>query len=121
MLNFQNLCKEKLFINLSARFVEQYDFYSGSQIGTAAGNGSRGKIDRPGLPPLLKIFNHGPLGGFTTIDLNAGYKLNKMVGVNMGITNLFDTKQIEFVGSPSIGRLISVEVKVHVPNGSKQL
>jgi iron complex outermembrane receptor protein len=121
MLNFQNLCKEKLFINLSARFVEQYDFYSGSQIGTDAGKGSRGKIDRPGLPPLLKNFNYGSLGGFTTIDLSAGYKLNKMVGVNMGITNLFDTKQIEFVGSPFIGKLISFEIKVHVPNNNKHL
>jgi outer membrane receptor for ferrienterochelin and colicins len=34
----------------------------------------------------------------------------------MGIYNLFNTKQIEFVGSPSIGRLISFELKVHVPN-----
>jgi len=37
----------------------------------------------------------------------------------MGVTNFFNTKQIEFVGSPSIGRLISVELKVHVPYGSK--
>ncbi len=120
ILSFQNLCKQKMFINIAARFVEQYDFYSGSQIGTAAGKGSRGKIERPGLPPLLKNFNHGPLGGFTTIDLSARYKLNKMVGVGMGITNLFDTKQIEFVGSPSIGRLIMAELKVCVPNGSKK-
>lgn len=120
ILSFQNLCKQKMFINIAARFVEQYDFYSGSQIGTAAGKGSRGKIERPGLPPLLKNFNHGPLGGFTTIDLSARYKLNKMVGVGMGITNLFDTKQIEFVGSPSIGRLISFEIKVHLPQDKKQ-
>ncbi|MEJ7675192.1 MAG: hypothetical protein WKF59_21430 [Chitinophagaceae bacterium] len=68
------------------------------------------------MPPLLKNFNHGPLGGFTTIDLSAGYKLNKMVGVGMGITNLFDTKQIEFVGSPLIKRLFSVEVKLNIPD-----
>jgi outer membrane receptor for ferrienterochelin and colicins len=115
MLSFQNLCKQKMFINLDARFVQQYDFYSGSQIGTAAGKGSRGKIERPGLPPLLKNFDHGPLGGFTTIDLSGMYKLNKIVDVGLDITNLFDIKQIEFVGSPSIGRLIMVELKVHEP------
>jgi hypothetical protein len=43
-----------------------------------------------------------------------------MVKVNMGITNLFDTSQIEFVGSPSIGRLISVELKVLAPNSVKR-
>ncbi|MEO7294205.1 MAG: TonB-dependent receptor, partial [Ginsengibacter sp.] len=121
ILSFQNLCKQKMFINIAARSVQQYDFYSGIQIGTAAGKGSRGKIDRPGLPPLLKNFDWGPLGNFTTVDLSAGYKLNKMVGVGMGITNLFDTKQIEFVGSPSIGRLISFEVKVHVPQDKDHL
>jgi len=116
ILSFQNLCKQKMFINIAARIVQQYDFYSGIQIGTAAGKGSRGKIVRPGLPPLLKNFNHGPLGGFTTVDLSAGYKLNKMVGISMGITNLFDTKQIEFVGSPLIKRLFSVEVKLNIPD-----
>jgi iron complex outermembrane receptor protein len=122
ILSFQNLCKQKMFINIAARFVEQYDFYSGSQIGTAAGKGGRGKIPRPSpLPPLLKNFDWGPLGNFTTVDLSAGYKLNKMVDVNMGITNLFDTRQIEFVGSPSIGRLISFEIKVYVPNNNKHL
>ena len=72
-------------------------------------------------PIIFKNFDWGPLGGFTTIDLSAGYKVNKMVHINMGITNLFDTKQIEFVGSPSIGRLIMFELKVHVPNSSKEM
>jgi len=121
MLNFQNLCKEKLFINIAARYVQQYNFYSGNQIGTSAGKSKRGVIPRPGLPPLLKNFDWGPLGNFTTVDLSAGYKFNEMISVNVGITNLFNTKQIEFVGSPSIGRLISFEVKVHLPNSYKQL
>ncbi len=121
ILSFQNLCKQKMFINIDARFVQQYDFYSGSQIGTAAGKGSRGKIERPGLPPLLKNFNHGPLGGFTTIDFSVGYKISIMTSVNIGITNLFDIRQNEFVGSPIIGRLIMAELKVFVPNSYKHL
>ncbi|MBP6687238.1 MAG: TonB-dependent receptor [Lacibacter sp.] len=120
ILNIQNLAKERLFIMLSARFVEQYDFYSGAQIGTAAGYGKRGAIERPGQAPIIKNYDWGPLGGFTTIDLSAGYKLNQMVSVNLGVTNLFNTRQIEFVGSPSIGRLIMAEVKVNVPDGKQQ-
>jgi len=42
-----------------------------------------------------------------------------MINLNMGITNLLNAKQLEFVGSPYIGRLISFELKVHVPNSSK--
>lgn len=116
ILSFQNLCKQSMFVNLSARFVQQYDFYSGSQIGTEAGKGRRGQVPRPPLPPIVKNFDWGPLGGFTTIDLSAGYQLNQMVQLNMSITNLLNTNQIEFVGSPSIGRLIMFELKVHVPN-----
>ena len=122
ILSFQNLCKEKLFASISARWLPQYEFYSGTQIGTAAGKGSRGIVDGgpvnngPEHRWYLKNFDWGPLGGFTTIDLSAGYKVNQMMQVNMGITNLFNTNQIEFVGSPSIGRLIMFELKVHVPN-----
>jgi iron complex outermembrane receptor protein len=121
ILKFENLYKQKMFFNLSARFVEKYDFYSGNQIGTAAGMGSRGRIDRPVLPPLIKNFNWGPLGDFTTVDINTGYKFNKRISVNISVTNLFDIRQIEFVGSPSIGRLIMAELKVHVPNSYKHL
>jgi len=119
-LSFQNLCKQKLFLNISARILQQYDFYSGLQIGTEAGEGKRGKVPRGNLPPLIKNFDWGPLGGFTTIDLSAGYKVNEKVTVNMSIANLLDKEQIEFVGSPSIGRLIMFEVKVHVPNKKEQ-
>ncbi len=125
LLNFQNLCKEKMFVNLSTRLVQQYEFYSANQIGTVAGEGSRGKVfgginPENGQPRYyLKNFDHGPLGGFTTVDLSVGYRINKMTSVNIGVTNLFDTKQIEFVGSPSISRLISFEIKVHLPQDKK--
>jgi outer membrane receptor for ferrienterochelin and colicins len=118
-LSLQNLCKQKMFFNVSARALEQYDFYSGSQIGTEAGKGSRGRVmwkDSTGqIYYYNKNFNWGPVGGFITIDLSAGYKFNEMVAVNTTIVNLFNTRQIEFVGAPSIGRLIMFELKVHVP------
>jgi iron complex outermembrane receptor protein len=124
-LSFQNLANNKLFINLSARIVQSYDFYSGSQIGTKAGEGKRG-IVYGGINPLnnlprnyLKNFDHGALGGFTTIDLSAGYKFNDQLSVGASVSNLFNTTQREFVGSPSIGRLISAEIRVHIPNSKK--
>lgn len=119
LLNFQNLFKEKLFFNVAVRFVQQYDFYSGNQIGTEAGKGKRGMIIRPTGDTLFKNFDWGPLGGFTTVDISVGYKFNQTISLNLGIANLFNTRQIEFVGSPSIGRIFMLEMKVQVP-GRKQ-
>ena len=100
--------------------MEQYDFYSGNQVGTAAGEGKRGIVYRQPLTPILKNFDRGPLGGFTTFDLSAGYRANELVSLVMGITNLTNIEQQEFVGCPPIGRLISFEIKIHVPNASRQ-
>lgn len=115
MLSFARVFHERLHFNLATRYLDEYDFYSGAQIGTAAGKGSRGKIERPGQPPLLKNFDWGPLGGFTTFDVSTGYQLSYNVSLNVGITNLYNTQQFEMVGSPSIGRLIMAEIRVNIP------
>lgn len=106
----QNLCKEKLYINFSVRYVQHYDFYSGSQNGTKSGEGNWGEDN----------FDWGPLGGFASVDINTGFKINKQVSVSLAVSNLFNTKQIEMAGSPSIGRLIIGEIKVDVPDWKKQ-
>ena len=120
------MIKGKMFLNLSARILDKYDFYSGNQIGTEAGEGSRGRVISAINPstsaPVISLrnYDHGALGGFTTIDIDAGYKLNKMLSLGAGVSNLFNTTQREFVGSPSIGRLFSVELKAFIPNTSKK-
>ena len=123
-LSLQNLCKQRVFVNVSARIVQQYEFFSGLQIGTEDGKGTRGRvmwIDKNGRElSYPKNFNWGPLGGFTTIDLSAGYRVNQMISVNMSITNLFDTHQKEFVGPSAIQRLILAELRIHVPNKKEQ-
>jgi iron complex outermembrane receptor protein len=123
-LGFQNLAKGKVFFNLSARWVQQFNMYSGSQIGTEAGEGKRGVVTvDPGTNPytglprtttILKNFDWGALGGFTTVDVSGGYRFNEMLSVNAGVSNLFNVEQREFVGSPSIGRLFSIELKAHI-------
>lgn len=107
-LRLQNLLRQKAFVNVSARFVEEYDFYSGNQSGSASGKGTWG--------PAPKNFDWGPLGGFVTVDLSAGYKVNDWVSVGTSITNVLNTVQREFVASPSIRRLILLELKLSVPD-----
>jgi outer membrane receptor for ferrienterochelin and colicins len=120
ILNFQNLCKQKMFVDLSARYISQYDFYSGGQVSTNMGEGRLDTIYAypPGNPAIKypKNFNWGPLGGFATIDLGAGYKFNPMLSIGMNITNLFNTKQREFAGSPLIETLIMFELKMQIPS-----
>ncbi|TVZ59723.1 iron complex outermembrane receptor protein [Flavobacteriaceae bacterium MAR_2010_105] len=103
MLTIQNLCKERLELSFGARVVQKYDFYSGSQVGSAEGKGTR-------TPPTN--FNYGPLGGFSTFEFSSDYLWSKSVAFNFNMTNIFNTKQIEFVGAPSIGRLAMAGIKV---------
>jgi iron complex outermembrane receptor protein len=114
IVSFQNLCKQKMFVNVSTRYVQDYDFYSGQQISTNSGEGHRGKVG-----PYLKNFDWGSLGGFTTFDLSAGYKFNNMVSVGLNTTNFLNTEQREFAGSSLIGRIIMFELKLQVPNNRK--
>jgi len=95
---------------LGARYVQQYDFYSGNQIGTSEGEGMKGEVYGNSL--VNYNFDWGPLGGFLSFDFSAGYSFNPSLSVNLNITNVFNSRQIEFVGSPSIGRLIMAEVRV---------
>jgi iron complex outermembrane receptor protein len=103
LLTVEDLFKERLNLSLGARIVQTYDFYSGNQVGSAKGAGTR-------TPP--KNFNYGPLGGFSTFDLGAEYRWSQKVFFNFNMTNIFNTRQIEFVGSPSIGRLAMASIKV---------
>ncbi|MFG6686638.1 TonB-dependent receptor plug domain-containing protein [Mariniflexile sp. HNIBRBA6329] len=103
MLMVKDLCKEHLALSFGARMVQKYDFYSGSQVGSEEGAGAR-------TPP--NNFNYGPLGGFSTFDFSADYRWSKRVSLNFNITNLFNTKQIEFLGAPSIRRLAMASIKI---------
>lgn len=103
-LTAKNLFKNRVALTLGARIVQEYEFFSGSQVGSAEGAGTR-------TPP--KNFNYGPLGGFTTYNFGAEYRWNHNLLINFNMTNIFNSRQIEFVGSPSIGRLAMVSLKVY--------
>lgn len=104
LLRIENLLKDHLMLSMGARLVQKYDFYSGNQVGSSEGAGTR-------IPP--KNFNYGPLGGFTTFNFGAEYRYSKNVMFNFNMTNIFNTRQIEFVGSPSIGRLAMAGIKIN--------
>ncbi len=158
-IGFQNLLNKKLYANITIRWVEAFNFYSGNQIGDDTGNflqysttssfrgglvrndpanivdptrfygtfptttplaqpGSRAGIDLGFLPnsyTQARLINRGKLGGFTTVDLSVGYSIMKEITIGASVSNLFDTDQREFVGSPLIRRLIAGEVRFNLP------
>jgi outer membrane receptor for ferrienterochelin and colicins len=111
-LLFTNLLKDKFHCMVGARYVQQYDFYSGQQIGTSEGEGKKGYVE--GNEDVNYNFDRGPLGGFLSVDFSAGYSFNSSISANLNISNVLNSRQIEFVGSPSIGRLIVAEVRIEL-------
>ncbi len=120
-LSFKNIAKSGVYANISARWVQEFDFYSGSQIAVKEGVGQRGSV-YAGPNPLTgadryiaKNWNYGPMGGFTTVDLSLGYAITPQLNVGAAVSNLFNVEQREFPGSPLIKRLISAELRYHIP------
>jgi outer membrane receptor for ferrienterochelin and colicins len=110
-LSARNLIENKLFASLNVRVVPEYDFRSGNQVAMREGSGTR----MPGF-----LYNYGPLGGFTSVDLSTGYNLTNNLTFGASVSNLFNTEQREFVGSPIIGRLFSAELKLQLPPVSRK-
>jgi outer membrane receptor for ferrienterochelin and colicins len=112
-----NYSDKKFFGSVFTRWVQAYDFFSG--INTAAKENSTLGIKENAR--FGRTWNYGPLGGFTTVDISAGYHLNSYLTASAQVVNLFDTRMREFVASPFIGRLYSAELKVTLPAiGNKQ-
>ena len=106
-----NYSGNKFFGSVFGRYVQAYDFFSG--INVAAKENTDLKIRENAR--FGRTWNYGPLGGFTTVDVSAGYRVNSYLTASAQVVNLFDTKMREFVASPFIGRFYSAELKVMLP------
>ncbi len=107
-----NLNYDKFFGTIFGRWIQAYDFFSGINVAAAT---NRNLI--VGGSPVVenarvgRTWNYGPLGDFINFDIGAGYRFNKNMTLSAQVTNLFDTREREFVGSPFITRLFSTELK----------
>jgi outer membrane receptor for ferrienterochelin and colicins len=110
-----NYSQGKIFGSVFTRWVQEFDFFSGINVAAKAD-------ETLGLKENARFgrtWNYGPLGGFTNVDVSAGYRFNGFFTASAQVTNLFDTQVREFVASPFIGRLFSVELKVNIPGFKK--
>jgi outer membrane receptor for ferrienterochelin and colicins len=107
---------EKFFGSLFSRWVQEFNYFSSFQIAseTIPGESYRGM-------PIIEgarsgdSFNYGPLGGFVTFDVSAGYRISPMFRLSGQVTNLFNTEMREFTAAPPTGRLFSLELRIDLP------
>ncbi|TRZ43782.1 TonB-dependent receptor [Robertkochia solimangrovi] len=94
------------------RWVQEYNYFSSFQIAseTLPGYTYRG-VPIVENAPSGDSFNYGPLGGFATVDLNAGYRFSKTFSLGVAITNLFNQDLREFTASPPTRGLYLLETK----------
>ena len=111
-----NYTSGKFFGSLFGRWVDQYDFFSGINVAAATNT----SLIYSGSPVVEnarvgRSFNNGPLGGFFNLDLSAGYRISDIFTVSGQVTNLLNAEVREFVASPAIAPLYSLELKVNLP------
>jgi Outer membrane receptor for ferrienterochelin and colicins len=111
-----NYTGKRFFGGLFGRWVETYDFFSGINVAAKTNTdliyGGNPVVENKRVGTS---WNNGPLGGFFNVDLSLGYKFGKYLTLSGQVVNLFDSEVREFVASPAISRLYSVEMKVDLP------
>lgn len=110
-----NVNKNNFFGSIGARWVDEYDFFSGINVAASTNE----DLIYGGEPVIEgkrvgRDFNEGPLGGFVNVDISLGYQINKYVSISGQVINVFDSEVREFVASPAIGRLFSTELKFNI-------
>jgi outer membrane receptor for ferrienterochelin and colicins len=111
-----NYVGKKITASIFSRWVQKFNYFSSFQIASE----TIPDLKYRGLPiienaPSADSYNYGPLGGFVTFDVSAGYRFNKMFRLSGQVTNLFNVEQREFTAAPPTGRLFSLELRVDLP------
>jgi outer membrane receptor for ferrienterochelin and colicins len=104
-----------LFGSVFGRWVQEFDFFSGIQVAARTNE----DLIIGGDPVIEgrrvgRDFNSGPLGGFVNFDLSAGYRITPMFTVAGQVVNVFDSNVREFAGSPVIGRMMMLELRMNL-------
>ncbi len=111
-----NYSGDKFFGSVFGRWVDAYDYFSSFQIASQSHPGLtyRGK-------PIVEnarsadTFNYGPLGGFFTMDLSLGYRINEMFTLSAAASNLFNQELREFTASAPTRGLYTMELRINLP------
>ena len=111
-----NYSSKKWFGSVFARWVQEYDYFSSFQIASQ----THEDLTYRGVPIVenarsADTYNYGPLGGFATMDLSVGCRLNDMFTVSAAASNLFNQELREFTATAPTKGLYTLELKVNLP------
>lgn len=111
-----NYSGSKFFANGYVRWVQAYDYFSSFQIASKTHEGLRWR----GTPIVenarsTDAFNYGPLGGFVTMDVGVGYRINNVFTLSAAASNLFNQELREFTASAPTRGLYTLELRVNLP------
>ncbi len=111
-----NYMGERFFGSIFSRWVQEFNYFSSYQIAseTIPGLKYRG-TDIIEDARSTDSWNYGPMGGFVTFDVSAGYRFSPMFRLSGQVSNLFNTEMREFTAAPPTGRLFSLELRVDLP------
>jgi outer membrane receptor for ferrienterochelin and colicins len=104
----------KFYGTLFARWVQEYDFFSGRNVAAATNpeniyNGS----------PVIEgqrvgtQWNYGPLGGFF-LSINGNYQFTRMFNVGIYVNNILGTGNYEFVPTAPTETTFGIELKLSI-------
>ncbi len=110
-----NVRHKKFYGSLFARWVQEYDFFSGRSVAAATNpaniyNGSP-VVEGQRVGKMLASWNYGPLGGFY-LSFNGNYQLTKMFNIGAYVNNIVGRGNYEFVASPPTETTLGIEIKV---------
>ncbi len=111
-LTATDLLRPGFFASLTLRGVSEYDFVSGVHFAGKEQQGRRVILQTPGGPVAFN-YNYGPLGGFVTVGLLAGYRHGPAT-FSLAVDNLLNTEQREFVASPPFPRFVTASLTLNL-------
>ncbi len=111
-----NYSGSKWFGSVYARWVQEYDYFSSYQIASK----TYPDLKYRGVPIVANArsadsYNYGPLGGFVTVDLGLGCRINDRFTVSASAVNVFNQELREFTASAPTRGIYTLELKVNLP------
>lgn len=107
--------------NIYARYVQEYNYFSSFQIASETLTRDDGTPYTYRGTPIVEdarstdTYNYGPLGGFVTVDLGVGYRVNEWFTLGASASNLFNEELREFTAAAPTRGLYTLELRVNLP------
>ncbi len=117
-VNYQG---DKFFSSIFGRWVQEYNYFSSFQIASETLRDDNGDFLLYRGEPIIEdarsadTYNYGPLGGFFTIDLSVGYRINDTFILSAAASNLFNEELREFTATAPTKGLYTLQLQIDLP------